>query len=120
LVRSHDPLKPPKHLISHYSGFQPLQLTKISHPQDCYSKNPDCYNKCCNKHVFTIDQDPLKLVQNTKFWLDHMHEQNDQKTCFLHNENHDIHLSQSTLSMVKFKGWPNIQFQDDNFIKLCC
>jgi hypothetical protein len=49
-----------------------------------------------------------------------MHEQNDQKTCSLDNGNHDIHLSQSALPMVEFKGWPSIQFHDDNFIKFCC
>jgi hypothetical protein len=117
--KSH-PLELPKHLISHYFGFQPLQPAKIFHPQACYSKNPNCYGKCHNKYIFTINQNPLRLVQDTKFWLVHMHEQNDQETCSLHNENHDIHLSQSTLPMVEFKGWPSIQFQDDNFIELCC
>jgi hypothetical protein len=62
----------------------------------------------------------IEVSSRHQILLVHMHEPNDQKTCSLHNENHDIHLSQSTLSMVKIKGWPNIQFKDDNFIKLCC
>jgi hypothetical protein len=43
-----------------------------------------------------------------------------EKNCFyLHNRKHYIHLSQYALPM-EFKGWPSIQFQDDNFIKQCC